>query len=99
MVEVQMGEEGIFDVGSCEQAPAGVLRVEVVSRSCCGVRTVPLSFKSAVKLIQFVGQMQVVHRVGGCRFVVGYLSVSQTDTGLVLKLHSIQSFSLSHCPL
>ncbi len=32
------------------------------------IRTVPLSFKATVKLIQVVGQSLVVSRVGGFRF-------------------------------
>ena len=38
-----------------------------------GCRTVPLSFKAAVELVQVVGQASVVDGVGGFRLVVGDL--------------------------
>ncbi len=40
-----------------------------------GVRTVPLSIKATVKLIQVVGQVQVIDGVGGFRLAVGDLSL------------------------
>lgn len=44
-----------------------------------GVRTVPLSVKGTVKVIQLVGQMRVVGRLGGSGFEVCVLSEPLPD--------------------
>ncbi len=43
------------------------------------VRTAPLSIKVTVKLIQVIGQAQVINGVGGFRLTVYYLSESLPD--------------------
>lgn len=44
-----------------------------------GVRTVPLSFKEAIKLIQFAGHACIVDGVGGFGHAVGNLSKPLPD--------------------
>ena len=50
-----------------------------------GIRTVSLSFKSAVKLVQSLCQAQVVNGVGGFRFVAGDLSRAPPDRSRVIS--------------
>ncbi len=58
------------------------LRADVSGDS---IRTVPLSFKATVKLIQVVGQSLVVSRVRGFRFTVCDLSESFPDRSRVIS--------------
>ncbi len=61
-------------------APAVVGEVELVDGVMGhGIRTVPLSFKKALELIQVVGLVQVISGVGGFRFVVGDLFDTSLD--------------------
>ncbi len=70
-----------------------------------GVRTVPLSFKMTVELIQFVGEAQVVNGIGGLRFVVCDLSellpgrTRVTGWAVLLGFLRVQLFSFSHALL
>ena len=50
-----------------------------------GVRTVPLSLKATVELVQFICKSQVIDGVGGFRFVICNLSELLPDRNRVVS--------------
>lgn len=68
-----------------------------------GISSAPLFFKLTVELIQFIGQVQVIHGIRGCRFIVCILLESTPDSSsrvigcdLSLGFLRILLFILSH---
>ena len=60
-------------------------------------RTIQLSFKSAVELVQVVGQVKVVNSGGGSGLVVGNLPVPSPDRSRVVSRELVFSlFEYSH---